>query len=205
MKPTTFSLSVLKRVFDFLFSSLLLIITFPLFLLIISAIMISSGRPVFFVQKRVGKDGGIFKIVKFRTMVVGASRLQARFARLNESDGPVFKIKDDPRFTKFGKILSKTGLDELPQFLNVIKGEMSIVGPRPLPVGEAKRLTKAQKTRQLIKPGITSSWVVRGSHELSFRRWMRPDAEDLGNASLGLDLYIIYKTLALVARSILKL
>ena len=167
--------------------------------------MISSGRPVFFVQKRVGKDGGIFKIVKFRTMVVGASRLQARFARLNESDGPVFKIKDDPRFTKFGKILSKTGLDELPQFLNVIKGEMSIVGPRPLPVGEAKRLTKAQKTRQLIKPGITSSWVVRGSHELSFRRWMRLDAEYLETASLGLDLYIIYKTLALVARSILKL
>ena len=138
-------------------------------------------------------------------MAPNASKAQNHYRNLNEADGPVFKIHNDPRFTGFGKILSKTGLDELPQLVNVLKGEMSMVGPRPLPVNEAKKLTKQQRIREMVKPGITSSWVTGGSHRMSFKKWMELDADYVKNATLLTDISIIGKTFLMVARSILKL
>lgn len=137
-------------------------------------------------------------------MVPNAERIKSRYKKLNEADGPVFKIRDDPRFTKFGKILSRTGLDELPQMINVIKGEMSVVGPRPLPVKEAKKLTKEQKIRELVKPGITSSWVTHGSHKLTFKKWMSLDKKYIEKATLVSDLSIIKDTVILIGNFILK-
>ena len=132
-------------------------------------------------------------------MVSGAERLKWRYRHLNEADGSVFKIRNDPRFTKVGKFLAKTGLDELPQFINVLKGDMSLVGPRPLPVNEAKKLTKKQKARTLVRPGITSSWVVEGTHVLSFEKWMQLDREYIRRASIGKDIEILLKTALTVA------
>ena len=110
-------------------------------------------------------------------MVENAEALQKDLLRLNEMDGPVFKIRNDPRLTKFGKLLYQTGLDELPQLINVIKGEMSLVGPRPLPVYEARLLTKEQNLRLLVKPGITSLWIVNGYHKHTFNNWMKMDKD----------------------------
>jgi lipopolysaccharide/colanic/teichoic acid biosynthesis glycosyltransferase len=195
----------IKRLFDLCISHLFFIVTLPLIILIPLAIKITSPGNIFFLQKRVGKNGKIFEVIKFRTMTKNAEKLKSKYKYLNEADGPVFKIQNDPRFTKVGKILSSTGLDELPQFINVLKGEMSIVGPRPLPVNEARRLTKKQKIRELVKPGITSSWVVEGSHKMSFKKWMELDADYVKNASLATDIYIIGKTFLMILRSILKL
>lgn len=135
-------------------------------------------------------------------MKTGANKIQWKYQKLNEVDGPVFKIRNDPRFTKFGKILSMPGLDELPQFFNVLKGEMSLVGPRPLPVNEARQLTIKQKQRELIKPGSTSSWIVGGAHSLSFREWMGLDLEYIQNASFVTDIEILLKTAVIILRMI---
>jgi lipopolysaccharide/colanic/teichoic acid biosynthesis glycosyltransferase len=167
-------------------------------------IKLTSKGPVLFVQKRAGKDGKVFRMFKFRTMKLGASRLQRRYMSLNEADGPVFKIYNDPRFTGIGKLLSRTGLDELPQLINILKGEMSTVGPRPLPLEEARRLSKYQKVRELVKPGITSNWVVSGSHALSFDKWMKLDRKYVYAASFTEDLSIVWKTLVLIIGYVLK-
>jgi lipopolysaccharide/colanic/teichoic acid biosynthesis glycosyltransferase len=137
-------------------------------------------------------------------MVANAARIQSRYKKMNEADGPVFKIRDDPRFTKFGKLLSRTGFDELPQMINVLRGEMSIVGPRPLPINEVHKLTAKQRIRELVKPGVTSSWVIAGSHELSFKEWMDLDRKYVEKASLTGDLLIILKTIILMGGYILK-
>ncbi len=192
--------SVQKRLLDVVMSILFLAITSPLFLLITTISVLTSPGPVFFIQKRAGKEGKPFGIIKFRTMIVGAEKFRKRYEKLNESDGPVFKIKNDPRFTAFGKILSNTGLDELPQFLNVLKSDMSIVGPRPLPVAEAKRITKEDAVRFLVKPGITSSWVVNGSHKLKFKKWMELDRQYVKNADLSTDMEIIIRTFVMMLR-----
>ena len=181
-----------------LFSLFIILPIFPIIVTCLGSIAIVSfffcGLPIFFTQKRVGKNGSIFKMYKFRTMIKDAEKLQSKYKKLNEADGPVFKIRDDPRYTKFGKILSRTGLDELPQILNVLKGEMCLVGPRPLPVYEAKKLTKTQNIRLLVKPGITSSWIVNGHHKHAFSDWMKLDKEYVQNANLLTDLKILYKT-----------
>lgn len=205
MKASAYNNSLVKRVFDLSFAFVVLILTSPLFVLVSLLIVVFSGLPIFFKQRRVGKGGKYFNIYKFRTMVVGAENLQRKFSNLNESDGPVFKISNDPRFTGFGKLLSKTGLDELPQFINIIKGDMSVVGPRPLPVYEANKLTKKDNLRTKIKPGITSTWVVGGSHRLSFKDWMRLDREYLQEASLTKDIAIVFSTIVLILNFLLKL
>lgn len=197
--------SLLKRLFDTCLSSLCLIIFFPLFIVIAILIKFTSKGPVFFKQDRVGKNGKVFKIIMFRTMKVGAERLQKRYSHLNEADGPVFKIRNDPRFVGIGRFLARTGLDEAPQFINVIRGKMSLVGPRPLPIKEAKKLTQTQKVRELIKPGITSSWVVEGSHSMKFRKWMQLDNEYVLEASLLKDLSILFKTPAILFKSIFEI
>jgi len=142
---------------------------------------------------------------KFKTMVKGADKMQSKYKNLNEADGPVFKIRNDPRYTKFGKFLSRTGLDELPQIINVLKGEMSLVGPRPLPVYEAEKLTEEQNIRLQVLPGITSSWIANGHHKHKFADWMQLDKVYVQNASLITDINILYKTVLIPIRYILQL
>jgi lipopolysaccharide/colanic/teichoic acid biosynthesis glycosyltransferase len=205
MHASSYNKSFYRRVFDLFISSFGFLITLPFIILISAAIKTTSNGSIFFLQKRVGRNGRVFEIIKFRTMIPNAEKNQHDLKKLNEADGPVFKIKDDPRFTRFGKMLSRTGLDELPQLINVLKGDMSIVGPRPLPVDEAKKLNRKQKIRELVKPGITSSWVAEGSHEMSFKKWMKLDEAYIKNASFVEDISIIYKTIGIVFHSVLKL
>lgn len=187
-----------KRGIDLLSSLLSLGLLWPVFLLIVALIKLDSPGSVIFKQKRVGKDGKIFTLYKFRTMVVGAEKLQEKYKHLNEADRPVFKIKNDPRFTRLGKVLSHTGLDELPQLVNILKGEMSLVGPRPLPADEEEQISpKYQKIRRQAKPGITCSWLLRGAHSLTFSQWMKSDLEDIKNSNLGYDLKIFLQTVLL--------
>lgn len=198
--PDPYHNSIQKRVFDLGLALFAVIFFAPLSLIISVIIKLTSSGPILFTQKRVGKSGKVFRFIKFRTMNESAERQQKRLRHLNEADGPVFKIRDDPRFTRIGKLLARTGLDELPQLINVLKGEMSLVGPRPLPVNEARKLSQSQKIRELIKPGITSTWVIRGTHNLSFREWMRLDKQYALKASLRGDIEILFKTLLIVLR-----
>ena len=197
--------SFAKKFLDVSVSIIILIVTLPIASLTSLAIKLTEKGDIFFLQNRVGKNGKIFKIFKFRTMTPSASQKQSLLKKLNEADGPVFKIKDDPRFTKFGKALSRTGFDELPQIINVLKGEMSIVGTRPFPIGEARKLNRGEKVRELVNPGITSNWVVNGSHRLSFKEWMKLDRNYVENGSAVTDLSIMWFTLILMTKSTLKL
>lgn len=159
-----------------------------------------------FKQTRIGKDGKPFLMFKFRTMRLGAEEEKIRYLNLNEADGPVFKIKDDPRFTKFGKILAYTGIDELPQLINIIRGEMSLVGPRPLPVDEEREIpSQWRQKRNSVKPGITSSWAINGTHSLSFSEWMELDMQDICNKSIFYDAMIIFKTFWLLLINVFRL
>lgn len=154
---------------------------------------------LFFIQERAGKDGKVFRMYKFRTMYPGAEKDQERYRHFNEANGPVFKIHNDPRFTKIGRWLARTGLDELPQIINVIKGEMVLVGPRPLPPSEEKKIpAKWRMKRRSVKPGITSSWVVSGGHTLKFREWMELDMKDIDKKGSIYDIVIGIKTIALL-------
>jgi len=196
--------SYTKLLFDYFFSILGLVITSPLFLLIYLLIEIENNGPVFFIQNRVGKNGKVFSLIKFRTMRTGSENQRWRYMHINEADGPVFKIVNDPRFTKLGKFLARCGFDELPQLFNVIKGEMSLVGPRPFPTYEAKKLKRKDRVRELVKPGITSSWVIRGAHSLTFKQWMRLDRDYVHNATLVEDLKILIKTFIMVIKMTLN-
>jgi lipopolysaccharide/colanic/teichoic acid biosynthesis glycosyltransferase len=187
-------------VFTFLWTLFVVVLFLPLFITIYVAMFLFAGRPVLFQQKRLGKSKKPFMVFKFRTMIVGAEKVQEKYKNLNEADGPVFKIHNDPRFTKFGKFLSRSGLDELPQLLNVLRGEMSLVGPRPLPVNEAKKVPKKYRKRFSVLPGITSPWVVLGSHKMSFREWMELDLDYVNNNSFLLDFHILISTTFLMIR-----
>lgn len=191
-----------KKAFDFCLSILILCIGWPIFLLIAIFIKTSSPGPVIFKQKRVGKNGKVFILYKFRTMVKGAKKLKKKYFHLNEADGPVFKIRHDPRFINgLGKLLARSGLDELPNVFNVLKGEMSWVGPRPFPVDEAKKINpKIRKIRESVLPGITSFWVVSGAHSLSFTEWMKLDQRYAKNISFKQDSIILTKTLLMVIK-----
>lgn len=201
---STYHLSLTKRLLNFSASFLVLIFTSPLFLIITLVSKTLNHGPVFFIQKRTGKNGEVFEMIKFRTMIKGAEKLQSKYKYLNHADGPVFKIKNDPRLTKLGSILFKTGLDELPQLINVLKGDMNIVGPRPLPVNEANKLTKKQKARELVKPGITSGWVISGAHNLKFEKWMDLDQDYVQNANIWTDITIAYLTGKMMVKLFLR-
>lgn len=194
-----------KRSIDIIFSFLALVLLWPLFLLVALLIKLDSAGPVIFKQKRTGKDSRSFTLYKFRTMVQGAEELKEKYRQLNEADGPVFKIGDDPRFTKVGKILSHTGFDELPQFFNVLKGEIGLVGPRPLPINEeAKISSEYQEKRRSVKPGIISSWLIKGAHKLTFKQWMDFDIQDIKKSGFFYDLNIFLKVVYLILRLIKK-
>ena len=190
-----------KRGIDVLLSSLGLIFLWPIFLVIALVIKLDSPGPVIFSHKRIGQSGKIFTFYKFRVMVKNAERLKKKYLHLNEANGPVFKIRDDPRYTRVGKFLSHTGLDELPQLINIFKGDMSLVGPRPLPTNEEKQIPKKwQAKRREAKPGIACSWLLKGAHNLSFERWMRLDIKDIKKSSLFYDLSIFLKVVTLGLR-----
>lgn len=195
-----------KRAFDLLLTSGFLLIFWPLLIMIGLAIRLESEGPVLFKQKRVGKNGKLFLMYKFRTMVKNAEQLKKDYLNFNEADGPVFKIKDDPRFTKVGKYLAWVGLDELPQFINVLKGEMSIVGPRPLPINESKQIVRSKAhIRISVLPGMTSPWVISGAHNLSFQQWMDLDIEYVRTISLFGDVRLLLQTIRLVIFAIFRL
>jgi len=147
---------------------LALILFSPLLVLLFIVVKIDSKGPFIFKQKRAGLKEKPFNMYKIRTMIKGAEKLQRKYAGLNEADGPVFKIRNDPRFTRVGKILARTALDELPQLWNVIRGEMAFVGPRPLPIAEASKIPNKYNPRFSVQPGMTSPWVIKGNHKLKF-------------------------------------
>lgn len=151
-----------------------------------------------------GKGGRSFKIYKIRTMVKGADRKQNSLLKLNEVESPVFKIENDPRFIKIGKFLSSIGIDESLQLINVLKGEMSLVGPRPLPIKEAKKLPLKYQRRLSVLPGITSLWVVRGAHRMGFKEWMNLDLEYVKKNTVLVDSYILFATFKIILRKILS-
>ncbi len=194
-----FSLKV-KIILDFILTLIVLILISPFMLLISVLIKLEDGGPIFFKQVRVGRHGRLFNCFKFRTMVVNAEELREKLMALNEVDGPVFKIKNDPRITRIGRFLRKTSLDELPQFLNVLFGDMSIVGPRPPIPSEVKQYERNLIRRLSINPGITCIWQVSGRNNIPFDRWMEMDMEYIDNWSLALDLKIILKTIKVVFR-----
>jgi lipopolysaccharide/colanic/teichoic acid biosynthesis glycosyltransferase len=171
----------------------------PLFLLLMMAVRATSRGPAFFVQERCGLKGRVFRFYKFRTMVSDAEDRQRDLEHLNEMSGPVFKISRDPRITRLGAILRKLSLDELPQLWNVLKGDMSLVGPRPPTPDEVVRYTKRQAQRLSVVPGITGLWQVSGRSSLpDFERWVDLDLQYASGWSLWLDVRILAKTIVVV-------
>ena len=192
---------LLKKLIDICGSTILLLAATPLLLIVALLIKLDSPGPVFFRQERVGLHKRRFQLIKFRTMVEGADRQQPLLEHLNEADGPVFKIKDDPRMTRLGKFLRRFSIDELPQLFNVLKGEMSLVGPRPLPVRDVERIAVQWHKRRLsMKPGVTCLWQVNGRSNVSFEHWVQMDLEYIDNWTLGLDLKILLKTVPVVLK-----
>lgn len=185
----------IKTIFDFCVALVTLIVLSPLMIAIAVAIRLTSRGPAMFLQERVGLNKRTFRMFKFRTMVTNAEELQAQLEDKNEAGGPVFKIKDDPRVTKVGKFLRKTSLDELPQLFNVLLGDLSLVGPRPLPLRDVERFDEYWFNRRFsIKPGITCIWQISGRSETSFDKWILQDLEYIDHWSLALDLKILLKT-----------
>lgn len=189
----------IKRAFDLVFCALILVPVAIVGLACAIAIRLESPGPALFTQLRIGKNGRYFRMYKFRSMVQNAEELKASLAHLNVLPPPDFKIPDDPRVTRVGKLLRKTSLDELPQFINVLKGEMSIVGPRPTDFGEnAYDLWHYERLE--VPPGITGLWQIEGRHSISFDERLRLDIEYLSSMSLWNDIKLIVRTVGVVFR-----
>ena len=192
-----------KRAVDLVLASLALLLLSPLLLAISLAIKLTSKGPVFFRQERVGLYKRRFTMVKFRTMVVDAEARLAEIQALNEVSGPVFKIKNDPRVTKVGSFLRRTSLDELPQLINVVIGDMSLVGPRPLPVRDYAGFVEDTHRRRLsVRPGVTCLWQIQGRSSIPFEQWMQLDLHYIDKWSLRLDFWILLKTIPAVFRGV---
>ena len=191
---------ILKQVVDFLVALTLVVVFSPVFILIAAFIKFTSPGPVLFRQQRSGLNGQPFTIFKFRTMHLDAEKRKSELAAMNEMSGPVFKMRNDPRITGVGKVLRKFSLDELPQLFNVLRGEMSLVGPRPLPVAETKLFDDFSHRRRLsVKPGLTCLWQISGRNEVTdFKDWVRLDLEYIDNWSLWLDFKILCRTVPIV-------
>jgi len=190
---------IAKSAMEMLFAFTALFMLSPFLLLVSLAIKLTSTGPVFFKQQRVGLRGRKFYIYKFRTMVVDAESRKKALANFNEADGPAFKISNDPRITRIGKILRKTGIDEIPQLLNVMKGEMSLIGPRPMLPDEVAAQEEWQLKRMCIKPGITCTWQIQPQrNKVPFKKWMELDKDYIENWSLGNDVRIFFRTIRTV-------
>jgi lipopolysaccharide/colanic/teichoic acid biosynthesis glycosyltransferase len=194
-----------KRFFDILFSLFLLVILFPLLLIIGLIVLFTSGFPIIFKQKRVGLNGKIFIIYKFRTMKKNAQLIKYKYKKLNEAPEPMFKIHNDPRFIGFGKIFSISGLDELPQLINIFKGEMSFVGPRPLPIKEARKLSIAWRSfREKVKPGVFSEWSLASERHSTLKKWQKLEKDTIVKSGKQ-QLVLIGKMIAYLLKKITKL
>jgi exopolysaccharide biosynthesis polyprenyl glycosylphosphotransferase len=191
---------VIKAVFDRTVAAAALLLTSPLLVLLAVAIKCADGGPVLFRQTRVGRAGKTFTVYKFRTMVLDAEKRKPDLADRNENDGLLFKIRRDPRVTKVGRWLRRWSIDELPQFINVLRGDMSMVGPRPALPAEAARYAEHVRRRLMVKPGITGLWQVNGRSDLSWDESVRLDLRYVENWSFVLDLQILWKTLSAVSR-----
>ncbi len=196
--PEEESLLLLKRVVDFVLALALLILLSPLMLILAVLVKMTSQGPVLYRQMRCGLGGRKFTLYKFRSMHAEADLRREELEALNEADGPVFKIKDDPRCTAVGRFMRKFSLDELPQLLNILKGEMSFVGPRPPLPEEVEKYEPWQRRRLRMQPGLTCLWALEGRSQLSFRRWMELDLQYIDNWSPSLDLKIFLKTIPVV-------
>ena len=191
-----------KRSFDIFASLIGIIILIPLTIIIGIAIKLEDRGPIFFKQDRVTKNGKIFKLYKFRSMVVDAEKIRETMDAENEMDGPVFKVKNDRRITKVGKFIRKTGIDEVPQFINVFFGDMSLVGPRPALPREVKEYDARARRRLEVKAGITCLWQIQPNRNATtFDEWMSLDEEYVDNASILLDMKIIIKTVFAVLKA----
>lgn len=184
----------IKRLIDIICSFVGILVLSPLFIIIAIIIKFTSKGPVFFSQKRVGRNGKEFDMYKFRSMVVNAEELKEKLAAQNEMSGPMFKMKDDPRVTKVGKFIRKTSLDELPQLWNVLKGDMSLVGPRPSLPKEVAQFDEWMYKRLEVKPGLTCYWQVSGRNNIDFEDWMKLDIRYVEEKNLWIDIKLICKT-----------
>jgi len=193
---------LLKRLVDVVGATVGLVVLSPVLVCAALAIRLTSRGPLLYAQERFGLYRRRFRMYKLRTMLQNAEQLQESLEHLNEADGPVFKIKDDPRVTRVGRFLRRTSIDEIPQLVNVLRGEMSLVGPRPLPLRDVGRFTEATLVRRFsVRPGLTGLWQVNGRSDLSFERWMELDMQYIDQWSLGLDLKIIARTIPAVLRA----
>lgn len=191
-----------KQMLERLLALVLIVLLLPVFVLLSLLVVLIDGWPFWFCQPRLGKYRKVFGMWKFRTMVHNAEIAKNKLLKKNEAEGPVFKIRNDPRFTRLGKYLSHTGVDELPQLLNIAMGEMSFVGPRPLPVAEAEKIPRLYVARFKVNPGIVSPWVVGGYHRVGFNRWMESDVWYVKNKSLWLDIKLCFLTIRVVLRMV---
>ena len=189
---------ICKRVMDILGAGCGLVLLSPVIIIVAILVKFSSKGPVFFSQKRVGKNGKAFEMYKFRSMVVNAEELKEKLAAQNEMSGPMFKMKDDPRVTKVGKFIRKTSLDELPQLWNVIKGDMSLVGPRPSLPKEVAQFEEWMYKRLWVKPGLTCYWQVSGRNNIDFEDWMKLDCKYVDERNLWIDIKLIFKTVGVL-------
>lgn len=190
----------LKRIFDFIAATCGLIILSPLMLVIAFLIKFEDHGPVFYKQTRVGKNGKTFEMYKFRSMFVNADKMLEKLKKQNDVEGPMFKMKEDPRVTKVGRFIRKHSLDELPQFLNVIKGDMSLVGPRPPLPSEVAEYSDYDKQRLYVIPGCTGLWQATERNEVGFNEMVQLDIEYIQKANLFFDLWIIWKTIEIVIK-----
>ena len=188
----------IKRLLDVLLAGIGLVLSLPIWLAVAIAIKLDSSGPVFFVQERVGIHGRRFQFLKFRSMYADAEHRLQDLMQANEASGPVFKIRKDPRITRVGRFIRKTSLDELPQLINILRGEMSLVGPRPAIVREAESYRPSDRERLLVKPGLTCLGQVRGRADIDFETWMAYDREYVQRRSLLLDAEILLRTVVVV-------
>ena len=190
--------SIAKRIIDVVGAVIGLILASPLLLIISILIKLESKGPVIFSQIRVGLNGRKFKIYKFRSMVENAEQLKGKLNKNNMMVGPMFKMKDDPRITKIGQLIRKTSIDEIPQLINVLKGEMSLVGPRPSLPNEVKDFKPWMLKRLDVKPGLTCYWQVEGRNSITFNEWMKLDVKYVDNHNIWIDIKLIFKTILLL-------
>lgn len=190
----TFAYDVFKRIIDVLLSLVGLLILSPVLVIVSILIRAESKGNVIFVQERIGLNGKTFKMYKFRSMVCNAEELKKDLMKDNEMEGPMFKMKNDPRITRVGRFIRRTSIDELPQLFNVLKGDMSLVGPRPSLPSEVEKFEEWMMKRLSVKPGLTCFWQVSGRNNIGFEEWMKLDIKYIQERSMLLDLKLIFKT-----------
>ncbi len=192
-KPAAYKF--IKRLGDIVFSLAALFFLSPLFLITAAAIMLEDGGPPIFVQERMGKDMKPFRFYKFRSMYVGADKKLAELLKDNEQSGHAFKIRNDPRITKVGTVIRRLSIDELPQLLNVIKGDMSIVGPRPILTWQMEEADEHDRQRLIVRPGLTCYWQIQGRSDIPWEEWVELDLDYIEDMGLWTDIKMIAKTI----------